>query len=69
MHNKAISRSSTFFVYVVIFFINNIAVVELPVEAFSRLPSIKSPKSFLDGSKISYLKNVENTDLTLFILI
>jgi hypothetical protein len=68
MHNKAISRSSTFFVYVVIFFINNVAVVELPVEAFSRLPSIKSPK-FLDGSKISYLKNVENTDLTLFILI
>jgi hypothetical protein len=53
----------------VIFFISNVVAVDLPVEAFSRLPSIKSPALSPDGSKIAYLKNVENPDLTLLIYI
>jgi dipeptidyl aminopeptidase/acylaminoacyl peptidase len=69
MNNKAIFRSSTFFFCVVLFFINNVVAVELPVEAFSRLPSIQSPTLSPDGSKIAYLKNVENPDLTLLFYI
>lgn len=47
-----------------ILFINSVVASELPVEAFSRLPNISSPTISPDGSKIAYIQNRENPDLT-----
>ena len=48
---------------------NRVSASELPVEAFSRLPYIESPTLSPDGSKIAYIQNLENPDLTLLMCV
>jgi dipeptidyl aminopeptidase/acylaminoacyl peptidase len=53
----------------IIFAMNSVVASELPIEAFSKLPNIKSPTLSPDGSKIAYVKNVENPDLALLMYV
>jgi hypothetical protein len=54
---------------IIIFYMDSGIASELPVEAFSGLPNIESPKLSPDGSKVAYIQNVENPDLTLLMYV